>query len=161
MDQRGEVRALSAFRGKAVALAFLDPDCTDSCPLTALHYRLAAQKLGEGARSVAFVGVNVNPGASVAAGTEKWGMQGLDNWYFLTGTEEELQPVWDAYHIVARGGPKPDKPDEQLHTPGVFVIDQAGRQRWYVSIPFDAGAWAGPPLSEVLANRLSELLHGS
>lgn len=162
-DQTGTRVALSDFKGKAVALAFLDPKCTDSCPLTALHYRFTSQALGDRAADVVFLGVNVNKNAGAVAdvveASEKWGINGLKNWHFLTGTEQELRPVWDAYNIVAEGSPKPNKPDERAHTPGVFIIDQTARQRWYISIPFDAGdAWQGPPLSQVLNLRLRELL---
>lgn len=165
-DQHGRATRLADFRGKTVALAFLDPGCTDACPLTAFHYRLAAEKLGNRADSVAFLAVNVNKNAAsvqeMAEATRKWGNAGMRNWHFLTGSEAELRPVWDAYQIVAEGGAKPDKPDEQLHTPGVFLIDAAGRKRWYVSIPFQGGpdgtAWSGPALSEVLELRARQLM---
>ena len=161
-DQRGQVQRLSDFRGRAVVLAFLDPLCTDSCPLTALHFRLANERLGERAGEVVFVAVNVNPNASVQMGTAKWGMQDLANWYFLTGPREVLQPVWQAYHVAAEAGAKPDKPGEQLHTPGVFVIDQSGRSRWYISVPAEAmpegTVWLGPSLSDLLVTRLGEML---
>lgn len=161
-DQRGEVLNLRDFRGKVVALAFLDPLCTDSCPLTAFHFRLANEALGDRTGQVAFLVVNVNPNASVVAGTAKWGMGSMENWYFLTAGREVLKPIWEAYHVAAEAGPKPDRPDEQLHTSGVFLIDQEGRERWYISVPFaDAGedtTWLGRPLSELLLLRMNELL---
>lgn len=162
VDQHGQGTGLADFRGKAVALAFLDPHCTDACPLTAFHFRRAAEQLGERSASVAFLAVNVNKNAAsledVAEATRKWGNTEMANWHFLTGTEQELRPVWDAFHVVAEGGPKADKPQEQLHTPGVFLLDGAGRKRWYVSIPLQGVVWSGPVLSEVLAQRLSELI---
>ncbi len=160
MDQRGEELALSDFTAKVVVLAFLDPLCTDSCPLTAMHFGLANQGLGKEADRVAFLAVNVNTDASsvpdMEAATEKWGMSQLQNWHFLTGSGDKLEAVWDAYNIVAEGPPKPGKPGKREHTPGVYVIDQSGRERWYVSIPFEA--WSGPPLNEALQTRLREIL---
>ncbi len=164
-DQRGNRIGLADFRGKVVALAFLDPDCTDVCPLTAVQFRFAARALGDRATDAAFVAVNVNSRAAAVGNmqyaTEKWGNGEMANWYFLTGSPpEELRPVWAAYHVAAEAGPKPVKPNEQLHTPAVFLIDQQRRQRWYVSIPFEpvtAGTWAGPPLDRVIETRFRQL----
>jgi len=164
MDQRGEAVRLSDSRGKAVALAFLDPQCTDVCPLTATQFRLAAQALGDRATDAVFIAINVNIQAASLAdvqdATERWGNGEMPNWYFLTGSPPELRPVWDAYHVATEAGPKSDKPNEQMHTPGVFLIDQAGRRRWYVSIPFAHAAtdtWAGPPLDRVIETRFRQL----
>ena len=79
VDQSGVSLALSDFRGQVVVLAFLDPKCTDSCPLTANEFRLTHRALGADAARVAFLAVNVNPTANsiveVAAATKKWGVQ--------------------------------------------------------------------------------------
>ena len=166
VDQTGQARTLSDFRGKVLTLAFLDPACTDVCPLTAFHFQMVQRRLGERGEDAAFLAVNVNARANVAVGTQRWGMEGLTGWHFLTGSREELEPVWKAYYVEAEAGPKPWKPDEQAHTPGVYVIDQAGRLRWYISVPFqvpfrggaDGAIWQGLPLAEVLHDRVLELL---
>ena len=161
VDQYGQARDLTEFRGKVVAMAFLDPKCTDACPLTALHFRQTAKQLGQRSASVAFLAVNVNQTAAsvedVAEATRKWSNAEMANWHFLTGTEQELKPVWEAFHVVAAGPLKADKPNERLHTAGVFLLDGAGRKRWYVSIPLHGLEWTGPSLSEVLGRRLGEL----
>ena len=41
LDRNGASVALSNFLGNMVVLTFLDSRCTDVCPLTALHLRLA------------------------------------------------------------------------------------------------------------------------
>jgi cytochrome oxidase Cu insertion factor (SCO1/SenC/PrrC family) len=161
--------ALSDFRGKVVVLAFLDPECTDVCPLTALHLGLAHAALGGDAGRVAFLTVNVNPkrGAvsDVAEATRKWGLDRVPTWHYLTGAHAELQPVWSAYGVLAEGPPKVLKPQELEHTPGVFVIDQSGQKRWYISVPYGGGpqgtAWDGPPLSDLLVKHVRALLKGA
>lgn len=162
VDQRGQGTGLADFRDKAIALAFLDPRCTDACPLTAFHFRQVAERLGDRADSLVFLAINVNKDAAsveeVAEATRKWGNAEMLNWHFLTGTEQQLRPVWDAFHVVAEGGPKAHKPEEQLHTPGVFLLDGARRKRWYVSIPLNAVEWSGPSLSEVLIRRLHQVI---
>lgn len=164
VDQRGEAIALPELRGRVVLLAFLDPNCTDICPLTAHHFGLVAEQLGAAAGEVAFLAVNVNPGANgvedVARATEKWQIADLASWHFLTGSAEELRPVWLAYTVEA-GNPKTGKPGEVAHSPGVYVIDRRGERRWYVSIPQDAllGApWEGPAFDELLLQHVETLL---
>jgi len=117
--------------------------------------------LGDDAALVVFIGVNVNVKASAAADvmaiTSKWRLDEIPTWHFLTGSAGELEPVWKAYGVAV----VPGENDIQ-HTPGVYLIDQAGRQRWYVSTPFDeAGTprWT-TPLSELLVRRIRELLSG-
>ena len=159
VDQNGIQMALSDFRGQVVVLTFLDSQCQDVCPLTAVHLRTANQMLGDEAASVVFLGVNVNVGANtvadVAAITQNWRLDEIPTWHFLTGSAEELEPVWKAYGIAVVPGQ-----DEIQHTPGIFLIDQTGHKRWYVSTPFDeAGTpqWTAP-LSELLVKHIRELL---
>jgi cytochrome oxidase Cu insertion factor (SCO1/SenC/PrrC family) len=157
VDQQGTSLALSDFRGKVVVLAFLDPVCTDVCPLTAFHLRQAHQALGAAASGVAFLAVNVNPEADQLAmreATKKWGIGEVPGWHFLTGNREELRRVWEAYGVAAEGPPKPGKPEEREHTPGLYLVDVQGTKRWYLSTAFEGG----PPLSELLVKQLRALL---
>jgi protein SCO1/2 len=166
VDQQGTEVALSDFRGKVVVLAFLDPQCTDVCPLTANEFRLTAEALGNDVAQVAFLAVNVNQAANsvaqVSVATVRWGVQGLQGWYFLTGSREELEQVYRAYHIEAEGPPKAAKADELQHTPGVYIIDQNGNLGWYISTPLIeeglVAPWTGPRLGETLVGRIRELL---
>jgi len=47
-----------------------------------------------------------------------------------------------------------------VHTPGVFLIDQRGNKRWYVSTPMDAAGnpLESAPLSELLLRHMRSLL---
>ena len=158
VDHKGTSMALSDFRGNVVVMAFLDPECTDSCPLTANEFRLTSGALGADAARVAFLAVNVNPKknsvADVAAATKKWGVQDLAGWHYLTGSREELTPIYPAYGILAEGPPKPDKPGELEHSPGAYLIDQAGKERWYISTNFEGA----PLLSVLLVKHVRQLL---
>lgn len=159
VGQHGDSVSLSDFRGKVVLLAFLDPYCTDVCPLTASQFRQVGTALESNANSVVYLAVNTNPDANTVAdavaATEKWGMDDVATWHFLIGDVRELESVWDAYHVTA-GAPKPEKPGEVEHSPGLYVIDQQGQKRWYVSLPFwDADL---PPLHEVLLKHVRALL---
>lgn len=159
-DQNWVSVALSDFRGKVVVLAFVDSRCQDVCPLTALHLRHAyesSKRSGVDVSRVVFLGVNVNVEANrpedMANFTRKHGLDEISTWYFLTGRGEELEPVWKAYSIVVL----PRDGGEILHTPWMFVIDQAGRKRWYISASGEP-AWRGPESSELLSKRIRRLL---
>jgi|GEM_PF-389923 len=163
-DQRGTSIGVEELQGRVVLLAFLDPKCTDICPLTALHFRDVHDALGTSASQVALLAVNVNPNQAsveaVAEASERWGVGDVASWHFLTGEAEELEAVRATYGALG-GVPKDGKAGEVAHTPGVWVIDQSGMQRWYVSIPDGPGAetlWDGPSLSEVLLGHVRELL---
>ena len=111
---------------------------------------------------IVFLGVNVNVEANapedVMEFTKEYGLDRIPSWHFLTGTPEELEPVWRAYFITVlrrEGG-------EIVHTPGVFLIDQKGQQRWYISTPLydedSAAEWTGPVLSDLLMKQIRQLI---
>lgn len=158
LDQNGASVSLADFRGKVVVLGLLDPDCTDICPIYAYHYRLAYQALGQDAAKVVFLAFNSNDEKTsvedVMAATRKWGVDEIPTWHFLTGSSEALRAVWQAYGMVASSLPKPGKPDEKAHSPANFVIDRAGRRRWYLSTNFEDA----PPLSALIVKHVKALL---
>ena len=129
-DQRGHDVSLAAFRGKAVVLTFMDPLCSDVCPIIAAEYEQANHVLGAAAKDAAFVGVNVNAArgsvADVLGFTAKHGLAGVRNWYFLTGSTTSLQAVWSQWGIAVE--PKPD--GSVVHTSIVYFVDPAGRIRF-------------------------------
>ena len=49
-DQDGRVLPLSAFRGKVVVLEFMDPHCTDICPIVSAEFTDAYRDLGQAGR---------------------------------------------------------------------------------------------------------------
>jgi cytochrome oxidase Cu insertion factor (SCO1/SenC/PrrC family) len=126
VNQFGQPMALSQFRGKAVILAFTDSLCTSVCPLTTASMLEAKRLLGAAASRVQLLGVDANPTATSVADAMAYSRaHGMVNqWDFLTGTPAQLTAVWRAYHIavqIQRG--------QIDHTPALFVIDPAGRER--------------------------------
>ncbi|MGQ0654801.1 MAG: SCO family protein, partial [Betaproteobacteria bacterium] len=140
-DQNGTSVALADVRGKVVVLTLLDPDCTDICPIYAAHLRIAHGELGADASKVAFLAFNSNDEkvsvADVAMASTKWGVDQIPNWRYLTGTPGELHAVWRAYGIMGSGPPKPGRAHEKQHSPAIFIIDQEGKRRWYISTNFE------------------------
>lgn len=126
-DQQGRLTSLAQFRGKVVLLTFIDPECTQICPLTTQSMVEALKFLGPSAASnVELIGVNVNPRkaevADVAAYTQTHELPA--QWRFLTGSRTELERVWHSYHVYVEA----DK-DDIVHDTSVFLIDGNGNER--------------------------------
>lgn len=163
VDHRGQLVILSGLRRNPLVLAFMDARCTDTCPLTALEFRTVHERLGTDRARVAFVAVNVNAKyhdtADVRAFTDKYRLDELTRWHFLTGVPDELRPVWSAYQIGVEEIPGKQ---EFQHTSGVYIIDAKGRMRWYVSTPLKendlAAGWNGPKLRDILVDHIRQLL---
>jgi len=162
-DQNGSVINLSDFRGKVVALTFMDSKCKDTCPITAAHFRKAYQQLNQNEASlVVFLGVNVNVEASAVADilgiTHAWHLEEIPSWHFLTGGREELEPVWKDYAVIVE---HVHDGSTIMHTPGVFLIDPLGQERWYVStvISGEGNTDLALPLSELLVKHIREILN--
>ena len=59
-DQTGHTLSLASLRGKVVVLEFMDPHCTDICPIVSQEFITAYGDLGRLASRVVFIAVNVN-----------------------------------------------------------------------------------------------------
>lgn len=161
-DQNGSVIDLSDFRGKVVVLTFMDSKCQDTCPLTAAQLRQAYGQFDRNeASQVAFIGINVNNEANAVADvyeiTKTWRLEEIPSWHFLTGSRQDLEPIWRDYGIAV--APNPDG-NEIMHTPGVFLIDPSGQKRWYISTPLldPSAKELALPLNELLVKRVREIL---
>lgn len=126
-DQGGRQVSLASLRGKVILLTFLDPVCTDQCPLIAQEFRAASQLLGPAASRVELVAIVANPIYRQLAYTRAFDRQEhlgtLPNWLYLTGSLPQLRHVWQDYGIgvqVVPGG--------QMigHSELVFVIGKHG-----------------------------------
>ena len=134
-DQQGHRMTLASLRGKVVLLQFMDPHCTDICPLVSQEFVDAYHDLGGRASQVVFAAVNVNPYhtdvPAMAAYSRAHGLVTIPDWHFFTGPVPLLRSVWQGYHIAV-DAPNPDA--DVQHTSAVYVIDQRGRER-YLAMP--------------------------
>jgi len=142
-DQHGAAVSLASLRGKAVVLEFMDPHCTDICPIISQELVDAYRDLGPSASKVAFVAVNVNPyytsRAAVATFTAEHGLDHVPTWHFLTGPVAALRTAWSSYGVtVEPRGPNLDV----LHSSLMYFIDASGHERWLAN-PTDSKTPAG------------------
>ena len=155
VDQFGEETSLSDKRGNVVALTFLYTNCPDICPLTAHSLAKAHEALGDDTAGVSIIAISVDPDRDTPQQAHTYSQQRnmLDKWSFLTGPEEELSLLWEAYYVAVdrtddSGGAieslGTDLARETLasseglsekaaylvtHSAPVYLIDQEGRMR--------------------------------
>ena len=153
-DQDGRTLPLSAFRGKVVVLEFMDPHCTDICPLVSQEYLDAYYDLGRGAGNVIFGAVNVNQYhdrvQDVLAYSREHQLITIPNWHFFTGPARVLQAVWRSYDVEVEA-PNPDA--DIVHTSVIYFIGPGGTER-YVATPMADHTSSGTsylPASQITA----------
>ena len=133
-DQAGKTMPLSALRGKVVVLEFMDPHCTDICPIVSQEFVDAYHKLGSAAREVAFIAINVNQYhasvADMAAYSRHEDLNTIPSWHFFTGPVPALKTAWRDYNIAVQA-PNPDA--DIIHTSALYFIDAQGREAFLAS----------------------------
>lgn len=127
---------LSSLRGKAVVLTFMDAKCTDICPIVSQEMVDAYKDLGPKAANVAFVAVNANPVATsvtdVASFSSAHGLTAIPSWRFVTGSLQQLNPVWKAYGVAVQYS---QKTGVVIHSDQVYFIGPNGHER-YLATPY-------------------------
>ena len=138
-DQHGATVSLQSLRGHPVVLAFMDATCTEQCPIMVQYLNWTAQFLGlQKTAEVEWVAISVNPNNTPAQATAFLAKnKATMNMRFLLGTQAQLAPLWKAYYVAAEPGQS-----DVVHTSGLYLIDQQGREREWVDMPFDAKALA-------------------
>ena len=156
-DQRGHTMPLASLRGKVVVLEFMDPHCTDICPIVSQEFVDAYHELGAVSSKVVFAAINVNQyHASVrdmAAYSTQHQMSTIPSWHFFTGPLPALKTAWRDYNIQVEA-PNPNA--DIVHTSAVYFIDARGAERYLATPmvehtangtaylpPAQIAAWAG------------------
>jgi protein SCO1/2 len=136
-DQDGHLVRLAGERGKVALITFLYTHCPDLCPLTAQNLNDVLRSLGPKRRDVTVLAISVDPRGDTPRAVKAFvrNHRLLPQFRYLTGTAEQLKPIWDAYQVTP-AVPKGPDPDHTLYT---LVVDRSGKAR----ILFDA--LARPP----------------
>ncbi len=159
VDQHGRAVSLSDLRGHVVALTFLDPVCSSDCPVIAQEFREAGSALGGASSGVLLVAVVTNQlyrsVAAVDAFDRQEGFEHVPNWLYLTGTDKQLESVWNAYGVqeqIEPGGAM------IAHTDLAYVIDRNGAERVVLDTTPNPGAAGMSSFVVVLSAQLRRLL---
>lgn len=98
-DANGRPFILDNNNGKITLLFFGYTYCPDVCPTTMAELKLAVEKLGKNAENVQVVFISVDPGRDTSALMQKYVDRFNSAFIGLSGTQEELEPVWNQYGI--------------------------------------------------------------
>jgi len=134
--------SMSRLRGTLTLVTFLDPVCSDDCPIIANQIAAAERALGPLAEKVQIVAIDTNPVfdrvEDVQAFTRSHGLGDLPNWHFLVGPAAQLGDVLAAYGIVVQ------VPTVGMiaHGEGIYFISPDGTMVAYL------GDGANPELSQ-------------
>ena len=141
-DENGKPVSLAAFRGRPVIVTFMDPVCTDFCPLEAkVVNRVLAQFPAAGRPAVVAVSVNqFEQSRPILLGDrKKWSLGGA--WHWAAGAPAAEHRVWADYKIAVQDSPsmKNGKTEHEIsHTEAAFLVDTHGDQRAIFLWPFTA-----------------------
>jgi protein SCO1/2 len=124
-DSRGRTVSSSDLRGKAVAVTFLDSQCTDACPIIAAQIGQALRTLGGGKAEA--VAITVDPVGDTTQRINAFlrRFKATDELRYLDGTVAELRPVWKEFAVL----PSVDSGSSNIHSAPVRIYDTEGRWR--------------------------------
>jgi len=116
-----------ALREKAVAITFLDTQCTEACPIIARQIGEAMRLLGNDREQVLAVAFSVDPANDTPARIRSFleRFRARDELRYVSGTVSELRPVWDGFKIL----PSVDTENSNMHSAPVRVYDTDGKWR--------------------------------
>jgi protein SCO1/2 len=138
-DQNGSAISLADYRRKVVVLTFLYTHCPDECPLIASKLAAVSQSLGNAMDQAAFIGVSVDPAndsrIEIVKFVQTHNLEG--KLHYVSGTPEQLQPVWNAYSLYVAPAPAGNPLSALAHTTRIVVIDKAGNERANFGSDFD------------------------
>lgn len=147
----GQAFRLSEQRGKIVVLFFGYTSCPDVCPTTLADLRQAMQKLSAREReriTVAFI--TVDPARDTPERVQEYVQHFHPSFIGLSGTEEQLKPVWKAYGVTREIQSTSSAVGYLIaHSAHVYVID--GQGNLHLTFPFGTSA-------EDIAHDLKNLL---
>lgn len=127
----GQVFRLSDQKGRVVLLFFGYTYCPDVCPSTLGTLNLALKRLGSRAEQVQVVFISVDPQRDTPQKAQDYASAFNTKFLGLSGSEETLQPIWQAYGVYRAVRPAEGNVDEYLvdHSARVYLVDKQGNLR--------------------------------
>ncbi len=133
-DQSGALVTAQSLKGRPTVVTFMDMTCTQECPIQAQLLNQTALFMGkQKASQVNWIVVSVNPTntpADANAFMEKNKVSIPVK--VLLGSQAQLKPVWDSYHIWVQ-----PTPTDVNHTVALFIVDKTGQERMVFIDGFD------------------------
>jgi cytochrome oxidase Cu insertion factor (SCO1/SenC/PrrC family) len=100
IDGDGEYYQLSQLEGKVIVIAFLFTRCPDVCPIVSANLDFISEQLGDiYEEEVVILTITVDPWTdNTSVMNDYAGARNLE-WPHLTGTVEDLEPVWKNFDV--------------------------------------------------------------
>ena len=130
-DENGDPFRLSDQQGNVVLLFFGYTSCPDVCPTTLATWRKIHEALGDDAQRVRVVFVTVDPERDTSERLRMHANAFNPDFIGLTGTPEELDPVYKAFDVYYEKDTSSGSALGYLvnHTATTFVLDPEGQWR--------------------------------
>lgn len=110
---------LSDFRGKYVLLYFGFTNCTSECPLTMGYLKQMHDKLGSQAAMTQVIMISTDPTRDTPAAMGAFLAHFDPSFIGVTGTKQDLEPVWAAYGVTVLD-------NGETHSSYTYLIDKNG-----------------------------------
>ena len=122
-----QVASMPGVQGKALAITFLDTQCTEACPIAASQMADAVRLLGDDKSRVLALAYSVDPVNDTPASIRRFleRNDAASELRYVDGTVAELQPIWKAFQIL----PSYQTGNSNMHSVPVRVYDAEGRWR--------------------------------
>lgn len=143
--ESGDFR-LSDQRGDLVLIFFGYTYCPDVCPTTLSAMKQLYNALDRDAERVQVVFITVDPERDTPAKVTEYARYFSSAFHGLSGTTEQLSPVWEDYGVyfqLNKDGPDDDNYTVD-HSSQVYLIDKGGNLRLTYSF--------GTPAEQILAD---------
>jgi protein SCO1/2 len=130
-DASGNLFSLSSNRGRITLVFFGYTFCPDVCPTTLAELKLAIDQLNDtDASQVQVVFISVDPDRDTVEGVQQYVERFNSNFIGLSGSLEELEPVWSGYGVYREIVDGTSATNYIInHTARVTLIDQDGNMR--------------------------------
>lgn len=126
----GTTFRLTEQRGKVVALFFGYTTCPDVCPATLAELRQIRAELGAQADDLQVVFISVDPQRDTPERIQEYVSRFDPAFIGLTGSEAELQPIWDAYGVFREEVDTGSAAGYLVnHSARTYLIDRSGYLR--------------------------------
>jgi protein SCO1 len=126
-DDQGRPVRSSELRGKALAVTFLDTECTEACPIIAAQVSQAVKTLGADRDRVEAIAITVDPVGDTPRRIERFlaRYRAAGTLRYLDGSVAALRPVWRDFQVAS----SLDSGDSNMHSAPVRIYDGEGRWR--------------------------------
>ncbi|HVV91722.1 MAG TPA: SCO family protein [Solirubrobacterales bacterium] len=126
----GEPFDTASLKGRPYMVTFLYTHCPTVCPLIGAELQAALAELGKEAKGVDVVALSVDPRGDTRSAVRAWLKVHREpaNFHYLIGSEAELRPYWNAWHV----GPQIAGDPDSSHTAAIYLVDRRAMIRGIV-----------------------------